>query len=58
MPNICGKNNGNCSHLCLRNPNGYACKCPTGTKMKEGSKNECENLPEVNKIYHNIFKLL
>lgn len=50
MGNVCGKNNGNCSHLCLRNPKGYSCKCPTGTKMKAGSKTECENLPEVNPV--------
>lgn len=44
--NVCGQNNGNCSHLCLRNPKGFSCKCPTGTKLK--SETECENLPEVN----------
>lgn len=45
MDNACGRNNGNCSHLCLRNPKGFSCACPTGTKLR--SKTECENLPEV-----------
>lgn len=45
MENICGHNNGNCSHLCLRNPKGFSCKCPTGTKLK--TQTECSALPEV-----------
>lgn len=45
MENACGKNNGNCSHLCLRNPTGFSCKCPTGLKLKNG--NECNLWPEV-----------
>lgn len=45
IENACGRNNGNCSHLCLRNPKGFSCACPTGTKLR--SKTECENLPEV-----------
>lgn len=45
MENVCGLNNGNCSHLCLRNPTGFSCKCPTGIKLK--SKTECQNIPEV-----------
>lgn len=32
--NACGKENGGCSHLCLRSPNGYACACPTGVLMQ------------------------
>lgn len=47
LENACGHNNGNCSHLCLRNPKGFSCSCPTGTKLKLNSKHECENLPEV-----------
>lgn len=31
MENACGKDNGGCSHLCLRSPKGYTCACPTGT---------------------------
>lgn len=45
MENACGHNNGNCSHLCLRNPKGFSCACPTGTKLKS-QKTECEALPE------------
>lgn len=48
MDNACGRNNGNCSHLCLRNPKGFSCACPTGTKLR--SKTECENLPEVSEL--------
>lgn len=44
--NACGDNNGGCSHLCLRKPSGFSCKCPTGTKLKEGSSKECELLPK------------
>ena len=43
--NICGRNNGGCSHLCLRKPDGYSCQCPTGLKMKSDGKN-CEDLPK------------
>lgn len=45
MENVCGQNNGNCSHLCLRNPKGFSCKCPTGIKLQ--SQTECHALPEV-----------
>jgi low-density lipoprotein receptor-related protein 4 len=45
--NACGTNNGGCSHLCLRKPNGFSCKCPTGIKLKAGSQTECEALPDV-----------
>lgn len=44
--NLCANDNGGCSHLCLRTPSGYTCKCPTGLKLKEGSQKVCENLPE------------
>ncbi|RUS89222.1 hypothetical protein EGW08_003032, partial [Elysia chlorotica] len=27
--NRCGQNNGGCSHLCLPNPSGVSCACPT-----------------------------
>nr|CAD7429648.1 unnamed protein product [Timema monikensis] len=33
--NACGSDNGGCSHLCLRNPSGYSCACPTGTVLRE-----------------------
>lgn len=45
MENVCGHNNGNCSHLCLRNPKGFSCQCPIGTKLT--SQTECSTLPEV-----------
>lgn len=28
--NVCGNDNGRCSHLCLRNSESYTCVCPTG----------------------------
>lgn len=43
--NKCGRNNGGCSHLCLRKPGGYSCKCPTGIRMRPNSVTECESLP-------------
>lgn len=49
--NVCGHNNGNCSHLCLRNPTGSKCKCPIGTKMHENSQTECQALPEVIQLF-------
>lgn len=45
--NACKANNGGCSHLCLRKPKAYSCKCPTGIRLKEGSRTECEALPTV-----------
>ncbi|XP_031629327.1 low-density lipoprotein receptor-related protein 4 isoform X2 [Contarinia nasturtii] len=44
MENVCGHNNGNCSHLCLRNSTGFSCRCPTGIKLK--TETECHALPE------------
>uniref|UniRef100_A0A1I8N054 EGF-like domain-containing protein n=3 Tax=Musca domestica TaxID=7370 RepID=A0A1I8N054_MUSDO len=44
--NVCGRNNGGCSHLCLRNPSGYSCKCSIGLRLKNGSSTECEYMPE------------
>nr|XP_006819580.1 PREDICTED: low-density lipoprotein receptor-related protein 4-like [Saccoglossus kowalevskii] len=40
----CGKDNGGCSHLCLPNPNGYSCACPTGIRMKPDGQN-CADAP-------------
>ncbi|XP_055899580.1 low-density lipoprotein receptor-related protein 4-like isoform X3 [Biomphalaria glabrata] len=42
--NRCGKNNGGCSHLCLPNPRGISCLCPTGILMKEDGKT-CRDAP-------------
>ncbi|XP_014224711.1 low-density lipoprotein receptor-related protein 4-like isoform X3 [Trichogramma pretiosum] len=36
--NACGINNGGCSHLCLRNPNGFNCACPTGIILNSDNK--------------------
>uniref|UniRef100_A0A8W7Q034 EGF-like domain-containing protein n=1 Tax=Anopheles coluzzii TaxID=1518534 RepID=A0A8W7Q034_ANOCL len=46
LENVCGAGNGGCSHLCLRNPTGYSCKCPTGLTMREGSTTDCKTLPD------------
>ncbi len=43
--NICGINNGGCSHLCLRKHEGYVCACPTGIKLKASNVSTCEELP-------------
>lgn len=44
MDNVCVKNNGGCSHLCLRNPKGYSCACPTGLTLKDNKKT-CHKVP-------------
>ncbi|XP_014091454.2 low-density lipoprotein receptor-related protein 4 [Bactrocera oleae] len=44
--NVCGPSNGGCSHLCLRNPTGFSCRCPIGLKLKEGSTSQCQTLPD------------
>lgn len=44
--NVCSTNNGKCSHLCLRNPKGFTCKCPTGTKMMNESNTQCHSMPQ------------
>ncbi|XP_022326935.2 low-density lipoprotein receptor-related protein 4-like isoform X2 [Crassostrea virginica] len=41
----CHENNGGCSHLCLPNPTGYSCVCPTGLRLKEDGK-QCNTVPE------------
>lgn len=41
----CQKKNGGCSHLCLPNPTGYSCVCPTGLKLQEDGK-QCQKVPE------------
>ncbi|XP_014280390.1 low-density lipoprotein receptor-related protein 4 isoform X1 [Halyomorpha halys] len=42
--NVCGTNNGGCSHLCLRNAKGYSCACPTGIILQNDNKS-CVNQP-------------
>ncbi|KAK7065937.1 Low-density lipoprotein receptor-related protein 4, partial [Halocaridina rubra] len=33
--NVCEQQNTMCSHLCLRNPHGFSCTCPTGLTLKD-----------------------
>ncbi|XP_013395341.1 low-density lipoprotein receptor-related protein 4-like [Lingula anatina] len=40
----CGSYNGGCSHLCLPNPGGFSCACPTGILLKPDGKT-CYNVP-------------
>ncbi|CAG9563555.1 unnamed protein product [Danaus chrysippus] len=51
LENACGKNNGGCSHLCLRSPQGYTCACPTGLLFK----NESEINPKICKKHPDNF---
>lgn len=53
--NACGDENGGCSHLCLRKPDGYSCNCPTGIilKVKKIKKKIYLNL--IIRIYNNFF---
>ncbi|XP_037724672.1 low-density lipoprotein receptor-related protein 4 isoform X2 [Drosophila subpulchrella] len=44
--NVCGRDNGGCSHLCLRNPSGFSCQCPIGLRLRQNSTTQCQNLPE------------
>uniref|UniRef100_A0A8C0RRE5 EGF-like domain-containing protein n=1 Tax=Canis lupus familiaris TaxID=9615 RepID=A0A8C0RRE5_CANLF len=36
--NSCSKDNGGCSHMCLPNPEGLTCKCPSGYSLANISK--------------------
>lgn len=44
LDNVCQDKNGGCSHLCLRNPSGFSCACPTGILLKSDKK-ICETSP-------------
>lgn len=44
--NRCGQSNGGCSHLCLPNPQGYSCVCPTGLLLTQDGKT-CQSMPSV-----------
>ncbi|CAH0397300.1 unnamed protein product [Chilo suppressalis] len=47
--NVCGTNNGGCSHLCLRAPHGYTCACPTGLYFEnktDANPKICRTYPE------------
>uniref|UniRef100_A0A8C5MYQ0 LDL receptor related protein 4 n=1 Tax=Leptobrachium leishanense TaxID=445787 RepID=A0A8C5MYQ0_9ANUR len=43
--NKCGERNGGCSHLCLPNPKGYSCACPTGIQLKSDERT-CDPSPD------------
>ncbi|XP_071809054.1 low-density lipoprotein receptor-related protein 4-like isoform X2 [Asterias amurensis] len=43
--NRCGDDNGGCSHLCLPNPMGYSCACPTGINLKPDHVTCVSNVP-------------
>ncbi|XP_039076598.1 low-density lipoprotein receptor-related protein 2-like isoform X2 [Hyaena hyaena] len=36
--NSCSKDNGGCSHICLPNPEGRTCKCPSGYYLANTSR--------------------
>ncbi|XP_074209522.1 low-density lipoprotein receptor-related protein 2 isoform X1 [Camelus bactrianus] len=36
--NSCSKDNGGCSHICLPNPEGQTCKCPSGYYLADRHK--------------------
>ncbi|XP_076470996.1 low-density lipoprotein receptor-related protein 4-like isoform X2 [Babylonia areolata] len=42
--NRCGNNNGGCSHLCLPNPGGASCACPTGLRLQRDGRT-CDTVP-------------
>ncbi|CAB3256651.1 unnamed protein product [Arctia plantaginis] len=48
LENICGDDNGGCSHLCLRAPQGFSCACPTGLLFNTSELNPkiCRSYPE------------
>jgi hypothetical protein len=45
VENACGINNGECSHLCLRQPQGFSCACPTGTLLGADGRT-CSSSPQ------------
>ena len=42
----CERNNGNCSHFCLKNSVGISCACPVGLKLRDDgqtcNKSKCK----------------
>ncbi|XP_029831536.4 low-density lipoprotein receptor-related protein 4, partial [Ixodes scapularis] len=48
----CGRNNGGCSHLCLRKPHGFSCACPTGVLLKPDTRT-CERAPSAFLLFAN-----
>ncbi|XP_041973520.1 low-density lipoprotein receptor-related protein 4 isoform X2 [Aricia agestis] len=51
LEGVCSKNNGGCSHLCLRSPRGYTCACPTGLLFE----NQTEPHPKICKKHPDNF---
>ena len=39
----CAMNNGGCSHLCLLQPRGRTCACPSGILLEDGDETTCQN---------------
>uniref|UniRef100_A0A8D2LQ87 LDL receptor related protein 4 n=1 Tax=Varanus komodoensis TaxID=61221 RepID=A0A8D2LQ87_VARKO len=50
--NKCGMRNGGCSHLCLPNPEGFSCGCPTGIQLKADERT-CDPSPETYLLFSN-----
>ncbi|KAJ8374708.1 hypothetical protein SKAU_G00052880 [Synaphobranchus kaupii] len=42
--NECLQNNGGCSHICVDQPLGFVCDCPTGTRLVRDT--QCEEIDE------------
>ncbi|KAK6619502.1 hypothetical protein RUM43_012259 [Polyplax serrata] len=55
--NACGEDNGGCSHLCLRKPEGYSCNCPTGIILGDDQKT-CNPLPSIYLLFATRSKLV
>ncbi|XP_041472474.1 low-density lipoprotein receptor-related protein 4-like [Lytechinus variegatus] len=50
--NVCGSDNGGCSHLCLPNPQGYSCACPTGIIINQDNRT-CPDVPSTFLLFAN-----
>ncbi|KAK3605314.1 hypothetical protein CHS0354_003961 [Potamilus streckersoni] len=42
---LCSSGNGGCSTFCFPTPGGRICGCEDGVELKNGSDNECSNIP-------------
>ncbi|XP_071487623.1 low-density lipoprotein receptor-related protein 4-like [Diadema antillarum] len=52
VESVCGPDNGGCSHLCLANPQGYSCSCPTGININ-GDNKTCGDVPSTFLLFAN-----
>ncbi|KAG1656297.1 Low-density lipoprotein receptor-related protein 4 [Nymphon striatum] len=52
----CGTDNGGCSHLCLRQPKGLSCACPTGIHLKP-DKRTCFEYPHKSLLFVSTKKI-